>query len=491
MTGVDTFYENLAILKMQLEACICRSGMDPTTCSRLCDGTFTLSCDPGYVEEYDQALGRPACVACPAGKYEYLGDCEFADSHSYVTSAGSSQYQGCPANTRVQDVSIENGQVFLRPRRGATSFEECVCERNFFLPSYANLAIWYVPPSEGNTTSGSTGNATQIVSTVNGWLQRNSSLRHFPAEACLPCVDGAVCDGARFPPIARPGYGMQRAQMEVPIFLKCRNFEQCVTQGNDGSCDCTGGAHNLSVPFPLGSVPNYDPYASQTYTCGSQYQNGSAFCSSCADGFGLKDNQCEECNSVTPSAVYQLQWFLIVLFWFPTLRFASQKRLKSLYTTFGFLQFLGVFSNPSRFRLKFKPWFKGFLQQAQILLLSPDFIHYSCSGTSYEVTSALIIMAFPPALYLSAVLIHITLEAICTFLARRSLPPTTILMFRFNWRPRRDWSLQNTIDTYGPTALFYLNMYYITGSFKSFELLYCSPDGEGGHYLRAAPSIVC
>ena len=126
MTGVDTFYENLGILNIQLEACVCRTGMDPATCSSLCDGTFTLSCEPGYVEEYSQALGRPECVACPVGKYEYLGDCEFADSYSYVSSAGSSQYESCPANTRVLDVAIENGQVFLRPRRGAISLEECV-----------------------------------------------------------------------------------------------------------------------------------------------------------------------------------------------------------------------------------------------------------------------------------------------------------------------------------------------------------------------------
>eukprot|EP00966_Prymnesium_polylepis_P151708 3504894-Prymnesium_polylepis.1 len=64
-------------------------------------------------------------------------------------------------------------------------------------------------------------------------------------------------------------------------------------------------------------------------------------------------------------------------------------------------------------------------------------------------------------------------------------------MFRWNWRPRRDWSLQNSIDVYGPSALFFLNMYYITGSFKSFELLYCNEDREGGQYLRAQPSIVC
>ena len=62
MTGVDTFYENVAILELQLDACVCKKGMNPTMCAQLCDGTYQLDCPSGYIEKYNTELGWRECV---------------------------------------------------------------------------------------------------------------------------------------------------------------------------------------------------------------------------------------------------------------------------------------------------------------------------------------------------------------------------------------------------------------------------------------------
>ena len=126
MTGVDTYYENLGIMELQLDACVCRSGQDPLVCAQICDGTYRLECPPGHVEEYQIDAGQPECRACEPGKYELRGACQFAGSYAYVPQAGSDAVQSCPAHTRVQDVFIENRQVVLRPRKGARGITECV-----------------------------------------------------------------------------------------------------------------------------------------------------------------------------------------------------------------------------------------------------------------------------------------------------------------------------------------------------------------------------
>ena len=100
-------------------------------------------------------------------------------------------------------------------------------------------------------------------------------------------------------------------------------------------------------------------------------------------------------------------------------------------------------------------------------------------------------MFFPPTLFFVSVSLHMCTEKLLAWLARHNLPPSSTLMNLTSWRPRRDWSSAATLDLYGPSALYFLNIYYITGSFESFELLKCEFDGLGGQFLSTDPTIMC
>jgi hypothetical protein len=151
MTGADTYYENLGILSLELDACICKSGMDARTCAELCDGVHTLECKPGEVVQYDFDSVQPACIACEVGKYETMGVCQFADDYSYVEKKGSFNATKCPANTRVCAVDIEvdvegNEEIVLRPRKGARSEIECVVRCHAFAVAQALSVCWWCSP---------------------------------------------------------------------------------------------------------------------------------------------------------------------------------------------------------------------------------------------------------------------------------------------------------------------------------------------------------
>ena len=57
--------------------------------------------------------------------------------------------------------------------------------------------------------------------------------------------------------------------------------------------------------------------------------------------------------------------------------------------------------------------------------------------------------------------------------------------------PRRDWSFRALMDSYLPSGLFYMNMYYLIGTAKSFEMLKCLGGVGEPQYLAASPAILC
>ena len=56
----------------------------------------------------------------------------------------------------------------------------------------------------------------------------------------------------------------------------------------------------------------------------------------------------------------------------------------------------------------------------------------------------------------------------------------------------RSWTLSAVRDSYLPSALLYMHVYYITGISKALEVLMCE-GGEGGSkaYLAANPEMTC
>ena len=59
--------------------------------------------------------------------------------------------------------------------------------------------------------------------------------------------------------------------------------------------------------------------------------------------------------------------------------------------------------------------------------------------------------------------LHFGLSWLLMQLAKRGLPPSRT-MLKLGWRPRRSWTLSAVRDSYLPSALLYMHVYYITGS---------------------------
>jgi hypothetical protein len=63
-------------------------------------------------------------------------------------------------------------------------------------------------------------------------------------------------------------------------------------------------------------------------------------------------------------------------------------------------------------------------------------------------------------------------------------------LLRLGWRPRRDFSLESILFSYGPTYVLYINAYYITGIQVALKPLLCVGDA-GETYLKYSPEIAC
>ena len=71
MTGRDSYYENLGIISMELEACICRANQPRDECVAACQGNY-VSCDRDQVSTCtcDALSGQCGCTCTPAPQFE-------------------------------------------------------------------------------------------------------------------------------------------------------------------------------------------------------------------------------------------------------------------------------------------------------------------------------------------------------------------------------------------------------------------------------------
>jgi hypothetical protein len=210
--------------------------------------------------------------------------------------------------------------------------------------------------------------------------------------------------------------------------------------------------------------------AVSAYTCaaGAGYADGSPLCGKCVDGYAKALYECNECTM--SSGAYAVLSALFVLLWFPLLRDLISKRVKSLYTTTSFVQYLGIYAT---FDIA---WADGSgLKQLFVALglfnLSLDAVHLQCLMSWKEVW---LLQAFLPLLYPVVYILFIV--------------PTELGLAAYRGK---DLSLRAAIGGMLSPLLFYLNMYYYTGIANSFEMLICSKDGTGGSYLVVNPDIKC
>ena len=400
------------------------------------------------------------CVPCPAGSYQDGSECVEADWLYYVPHSGSvaADRLRCPNNTAYVEVvpaeilpfDLGNAHTWptLRPLSGATSADDCTCRAGYY---------W------------------------GDWEQ---------ADGCRPCEDGAICFGDTFPPIAQRGYGALENNYtgRYTPFHKCANYLQCLETGTDGDkCDCLGGNFTAGDGAPSEQIT--------VSMCGHGYVSDSPLCSTCNAGFAKLQGQCTECQ-LTPGW-YFLALTVYIVSWFTILRHLLTKRIKSLYTSIAFLQFLGVYS---KFEIEWRSELRPLFKTMTLVSLNVENIHFPCAwdargGLPY--TAQWLFQLLLPMLYPLVVVCHnLTMRCVAWLARHRRLP--TQLMMKLGWRPRGHVNR----NTYLAPAIFYLNMYYSKGVSLSFEMLACNtkddrPHGdgascyEGGCYLIAQPGLTC
>jgi len=190
-----------------------------------------------------------------------------------------------------------------------------------------------------------------------------------------------------------------------------------------------------------------------------------------------------------PSSAYLVINLVFVLVWFPVLREVLINYVQSCYTSIAFVQFLGVYA---KFPLPWGPNLAKLFTALGSFNLNLDALHVACSAGSGGLTyrDLWVIQMLLPLLYPLAVVVHLIIGRILSWLAATGLPPTQLLI-RAGWRPRRDFSVAQLVSIYLPPGLFFLNLYLMMGLDTSLAIFACQDDGNGVFYLRADPGIEC
>ena len=239
-------------------------------------------------------------------------------------------------------------------------------------------------------------------------------------------------------------------------------------------CDCIGGYHDILAP---------DTVNSTIVRCGPGYKDGSALCSLCEDGYALRANQCVQCDGQATAIILPLVLFPIILLFIQRLT----SYFESCEISLAFLQFLGVYAG---FGVRWVPSFQSFINVFAIANVDVDLLGLACGEIDFA-TMWLIQAILLPLLYLAFVLVDLAVSWGMLQLAKGRIPPVPMFI-KWGWRPTRSFSLGSISDRYVPHGLMYLNIYYLTGVSKAFQLLQCTdPQDGGGSFLDAAPSLVC
>ena len=156
---------------------------------------------------------------------------------------------------------------------------------------------------------------------------------------------------------------------------------------------------------------------------------------------------------------------------------------ESIEISLAFMQFLGVFSE---FEVGWKPYFEDILGVFNIFNLSLETARLPCAGFGYTAMWMVQVLGVP-ALYVASSLLIYFFQRLTLFLAVHRLPPTYTLL-RLGWRPARSFNARAALDLYLPSALRYLNTYYLNGVQLTLEVFRCDAT-HGGLYKQA--SIAC
>ena len=377
--------------------------------------TLPEDCAAGSTLKVGAEPSLTVCEECPAGTFEHQNlICQPASSGHYIPNPGSTidDQVACQPNSMVQIFfAVSDELTRLQLGTGAATAAQCLCQEGFFVDA------------DG---------------------------------ACAACPDGAICHGAHFPPVAKRGYGQLALSNSSADFFECPNYELCLA-GSSG-CDCPGGSVNMKT----GAV--------SAYTCdgAAGYADGSPLCGTCVEGFAKALYECNECT--LSSGAYAVLSTLFVLLWFPLLRDLISRRVRSLYTTTSFVQYLGIYAT---FDIA---WADGSsLKQLFVAFgffnLSLDAVHLQCLLSWKEVW---LLQAFLPLLYPVVYILFVV--------------PTELGLSRARGK---ELTFGKAVGGMLSPLLFYLNMYYYTGIANSFEMLICSQDGDGGSYLVVNPTIKC
>jgi hypothetical protein len=270
-------------------------------------------------------------------------------------------------------------------------------------------------------------------------------------------------------------------------FHACRNKETCSASGG-GKCDCIGGAIVPSASVvtgssvPWGLVENSSVY--EPFKCGTAYQSGKPLCSLCANGYAKQINVCNECTN--GEGAYIFFSFILIVVWFPLIRKVTTEWIKSTYTSFSFIQALGLFAS---LQVGWSGGISDFLSVLGFFNLNLYAVHLPCANFSFEdmwIIQGIVL----PCLYPAFVLISLIFESIYANLCKKKACGTP-MMISYGMLPRDAFTFHAIIETYAGAGLFYLNSYYYTGIETSLSMLICTDDSDGTSFLTAEPSLKC
>ena len=442
-------------------------------------------CAAGTILALDER-GQQTCTACEPGTFEFSNRiCVAVDSRHYIPITGAtaqdvSRYP-CPPRTQVSDIFVETvdgvDEVRVQLRTGGANESDCRCAAGTYEVRYDGGR-----PGAGILAAGS------------------DSASNASAAVCEECPDGALCLGASLQPIARAGYTVQEphkaraytmhllsgalcglsADSEHLVWHRYgllanatgTSFYPCVGVGRcpGPRCDCIGGSHSQN--------------GTTLVQCGDGYIEGSPMCALCTPGYAKTMGECRFCDG--ESDLFFWASLVVVLAWFPLVGWACEK-WESLEITIGFVQFLGLYAN---FQTEWRPELQDLFRYCSFFNLDVDMMHLACWNRLRWQTLWLLQVCLP-LLYPLVCLVRIAISYALLQLTANRLPPSGLLL-RWGWRPRRLFTWASLRDSYVPSFMLYMHMYYITGISKTIEILWCEGDPEKGElYLRANPAIRC
>ena len=267
---------------------------------------------------------------------------------------------------------------------------------------------------------------------------------------CLPCPVGALCLGNWLAPIAKFRFGAFLNESTTA-------FYPCPLEGGRS---CLPGVHR-------------SPRESRPMNCKEGYLQESPLCSLCDGerGFARSRERCSHCN--LSAGTYIVLVTLVVLLWFPVNAYLCES-MESLEISFAFLQFLGVYSN---FSISWPSPVSGIFNVFSFFTLDIDLMHFACAlgSDSADGKHHFIVWAaqtFLPVFYVVLCAAHLAVDWMLYRLFRAGWLSKLLLR---GWRPRLKYSWASIRDSYLPRAMLYMHLYYLTGTGKALEPLFCEP----------------